>query len=67
MLSLHLLLLEICIIIETCLQMLLLLYQKECLPTMEGCIDCKFVKDLYTADTTKSSLHWFSRYDKTKY
>ena len=50
-------------IIETCLQMLLLLCQTECLPTRDGYGYCKFVEKLYTI---KPKLQWLSRYDRTK-
>ena len=40
-------------IIETCLQMPLLFYQMECLPTREVCRYCKFVKN----SNNKKTLH----------
>ena len=52
----------IIIVIDTCLQMLLRLYQTECSPIRDGCRDCKLVEALFTA---KPILHWFSHFDET--
>ena len=40
------------------------LYQKECFPIRASCRYCKLVKELHTG---KRNLHWFPRYDITKF
>ena len=51
-----LILVLLCVTIETCLRMLLHLYRTQCLPTRGIWIKCKLLEALYT---TNPILHWF--------